>query len=75
MKHLLFKGLLLVYCICFSHAWVFGNKKANNKQFSIESPDFQDGNFLNDEFTPQGEDNSPSLEWKNAPEKTRKVML
>lgn len=54
---------------------VFPYIKAKEKKFTIESHDFREGEFLKDEFTPQGADRSPSLAWKNIPKKTKSFAL
>lgn len=44
-------------------------------KFCIESKDFKEGEFLEEKYTPQGDDFSPQLSWKNIPQNTQSFAL
>lgn len=47
----------------------------NNKKFSISSPEFKNYGAIPSEYTCDGKDVSPQLQWQNAPQETKSFAL
>jgi Raf kinase inhibitor-like YbhB/YbcL family protein len=68
---------VLPVCLIFIVGLFFMNSSAQEslKTFALKSTAFEDGEAIPVKYTCDGENMSPALQWKNAPEKTQSFAL